>query len=359
MPTYKTKATKMSDARVSFISLVERGANRIPFKIIKQENGMTGKPFAGIDLGNLFTQKAETGPMPVELLGVATMQDDDYQHVLKGLSDCGLKIDAPVAQDDGSVVLKQVEGVVEGGGSIVRLNEHIALVTKNFTPYMMDIQVGDISFAEAVSEQGFYPGASTVLGVLSSSVMKSLEESTNPAETAAQVGVLFDEARQYISSLVEALPAVAFKLDGLVILPDESDPAPPVDPPAVTAPADAAAGDVAKDDPDTPATTPDPAPVVPQNTLTEEQLAGIVSSAVTTAVAAVTQKMDDALQAMEAKLTETQAIATGAAAKLAGIVVSGSNTPDPDPVKKSERVGFGREIDTAFMPRANRPRRVQ
>lgn len=81
MPKFKVKANEMTEATVSHISLVDRGANRIPFKIVKQEkSGMSAKHFASLDLRNLFVRKNEEQVEKeddVEIVGVVTMDDDE------------------------------------------------------------------------------------------------------------------------------------------------------------------------------------------------------------------------------------------------------------------------------------------
>lgn len=82
MPTIKTTAKKMTDAEVQFISLVDHGASRTPFKIIKQEKTPMGKFYEGLDIGRLFTKKAE---LPVQIVGVVVKKEEwfsSYESVL-------------------------------------------------------------------------------------------------------------------------------------------------------------------------------------------------------------------------------------------------------------------------------------
>ena len=50
MANVEVKATRLSNPQVEWVSLVERGANRAPFKIIKNRKGATSM----IDLGKSF-----------------------------------------------------------------------------------------------------------------------------------------------------------------------------------------------------------------------------------------------------------------------------------------------------------------
>ena len=419
MPTVQLKATKMSDAKVSFISLVERGANRIPFKIVKQEKGMAGNSaFAGLDLSNLFTRKSEketTQTEKVEVVGVVTMKGDSFDSVKAQLEAQGVKVSDATEMEDGSVVFKQVDGDVDGEGLVVRVNEHVAFITKGFRPYNMDMAVGEQSFEAVCKSQGFYPGVSTVMNVLGSSVVGLVEKADDPAKAAAAVSSMFEEAKQYVTKMVSALPAVAFKAES--VMPEVvekaakemikcktcgteceagcekcpkcgSDPmaepkakkedeacaecgTPKSEHPAIKEegedvckacgskkkkPADARndeEGDSAKKEEVSKS----------EKSLTTEEVSAIVSTQVETAMETLTKKMEEmisgltsqvtkSVQEVSDKVTQVESVAKSASDKVAGIVVSGSDADDHDKVQKTECVGFGgREIDTAFMPK--------
>lgn len=215
MSDIKISATKMTDAKVSFISLVERGANRIPFKIMKKEKPMAG-PISGLDLGSLFARKAEKPT--VELVGVVTMKGEGLDSVKGQIQEAGFAVDSTLDTQDNSVVFAQVDKA-EGDGVVVRLSEHVALVTKGFSPYNMDMQVGDGSFADQCKAQGFYPGVRTAMEVAADSVITAAYSSTNPGDAAKAVSKMMDECKAYVLSLINGLPVKAFKLEE--VFPEE------------------------------------------------------------------------------------------------------------------------------------------
>lgn len=392
MPTVKMKATKMSDAKVSFISLVERGANRIPFKIVKQEKDMSGKSaYAGIDLADLFTRKAEQAkPEQVEVVGVVTLKGEGFESVKAQLESSGVKVSDAVEMEDGSVVFKQQDGEMAGEGEVVRISDHVALIVKGFRPYMMDMEIGGEAFSAICKSQGFYPGVGTVMDVLSSGVMQAVEKAEDPSKAAAAVSAMFDEAKAYVSNMVSSLPSVAFKSEFIEpeMSGDEDDnggQAPeeeitckacgskkkPADmvkkadgstddtcsechAKAVEQEAAAAAGKGSKE------------PVEKADGLTDEKVSAIVQTQVGSAMEALTKKMEEmvsgltgqvtqTLKEVEEKVSQAEAVAKAASEKVSGIVVTGGDHDDHDAVQKTERAGFGgREFDTAFMPRSIR-----
>lgn len=209
MPTIRFNATKMSDAKVSHISLVERGANRIPFKVIKQENQMSA--FAGIDLGNLFGTRKSEAKAP-EVVAVVTMKGEGFESIKKQVEEAGFAVSDVKELEDGSMVFKQGEGAFEDG-TVIRLNDDIAIVTKGFSPYNMDVSAGDVSFADQCAAKGFYPGVDAIMNTLSDAVRNITYNAKDPNEAKVAVTKLFSEASAYVAAFVGSLPVKAFKLE--------------------------------------------------------------------------------------------------------------------------------------------------
>lgn len=209
MPKLKFNAVKMSDAHVSHISLVERGANRIPFKVIKQENHMS--QFAGIDLGNLFGTRKSEAKAP-EVVAVVTMKGEGFESIKKQVEEAGFAVSDVKELEDGSMVFKQGEGALEDG-TVIRLNDDIAIVTKGFSPYNMDVSAGDVSFADQCAAKGFYPGVDAIMNTLSDAVRNITYNAKDPNEAKTAVTKLFSEASTYVAAFVGSLPVKAFKLE--------------------------------------------------------------------------------------------------------------------------------------------------
>jgi xanthosine utilization system XapX-like protein len=382
-------AGKMSKGDVSFISLVERGANRIPFKVIKQEKSMN--KFAGIDLGSIFGVRKAEAPAP-KVVAIVSLAGEGLESITQQIEQAGFSVAHMDEQDDGSVVFKQEDGDLDlEGASVIRMSEHIAVVTKGFRPYYMDVAVApgpedggkeEVSFADACAARGFYPGIRTALEVMSSKIEYLVAEAASPQDAKAAVAKLFSEASAYVTSFVDALPAKAFKLEKIepMIAADATD-----DDPSGAAGAedggspgagegvqkDENAGAVETEGHETPAG--DPAPDVTTDTatkaedksLTAEDVARIVSDQMAVVLDGVAKKIEGAVApVMQAvgEVTASLADVTGriekaedevAAAKeaFAGNVLLGSESDDPaaQPARKSEMGVHGRDIDTAYM----------
>lgn len=377
MPTIKMTARKMREADVQFISLVERGANRIPFKVIKQESQMS-KAFTGLDLGRMFSRKAE--PEPVAIVGIVTMKGEGFESVKKQVEEAGFKVDDVEEMDDGSVVFKQEE--FEGEGTVIRMNDHVVMITKGFSPYNMemDIEGGEVSFSDAVSARGFYPGLSSIMGTLSERIESTVRKSSSPSEASKAVSKMFDEARAYTSSFLNALPAKAFKLETIepeVISKEEGDEAVA----AVAAAADtihpAVEEEVTDEGGSTDAETTaevaksDAEGSEAEKVLTAEEVADIVKTTVGSTDESV-KKLGDALvanfatvtkslealqasfAAMSTRVDAAESVAKAAKDAVTGTVITGSDADDRNPNGNRVREYKGGEIDTAFLPRNKR-----
>lgn len=217
MPTITFKATEMRDAKVAHISLVDRAATRIPFKVIKQEKPMRIMPH--LDLASVF--KKEKAGLNPEIMGVVTLKSDSGFESVKGqIEEAGFATDTEVAFEDGSVIFGQVEEM-DGEHVLIRLSDSAVMAVRGFKPYAMQLTQGDNSFEEGCVEQGYYPGVGAMVQSLGEMVISEVSKSDNPALAATNVAKMFDEAKKYAVSMVTALPAKAFKLE--TIFPEEDE----------------------------------------------------------------------------------------------------------------------------------------
>lgn len=388
MPSVKMTATKMSDAHVSFISLVERGANRIPFKIMKQENQAMAGAFKGLDLGALFATRKSEEPK-VELVGVVTMKGEGYESVVGQIEEAGFDVDAAVDMEDGSVILKQ-DGEPEGDGEVIRMGDSALLITKGFRPYSMEVENDGVSFAEMVKAQGFYPGVSTALDVARTIILRTVEKADDPVAASKEIGKVMDEFKAYIQSLVAGLPAKAFKLETVFpeeAVKDEAEPAgeaqaetseeTSVEEGTQAVKEDGAESEEASEA--TSETTAEGESVEKSEetegaVLTEEAVSAIFASKLDSVMEQFVAKMGEALttvqksvetsvagvnesvKSLSDRVEKAEADAEAAAKTLTEALVGGHDAEDHAPTKKAEvQKSSGREIDTAFMGGA-RPR---
>jgi hypothetical protein len=215
MPTIKTQATEMKHASVQRISLVSKAASRIPFRVIKEDRSMQN-PLKTLDLAQVFKGKKPDAVPTV--VGIVTLKGDHFEIIKKAVADAGLKVDAVIENADGSVIFKQGD-IAEGEPTvIVKMSDEVAVALKGFSPYCMDMSypsdAGDnASFSDMCKAQGFFPGVSTMMDVLASSVREATYKSDSPDAAAESISKMFDEAKSYALSMVKSLPVAAFKAE--------------------------------------------------------------------------------------------------------------------------------------------------
>lgn len=212
MPKAKFSAVKMSGAQVSHISLVERGANRIPFKVVKKEK-QDMSAFESLDLGGLFSRRKAEKAAP-QVVAVVTMKGEGFDSIKKQVEEAGFAVADVQEMEDGSMVFNQGEfSAKDSDTQVIRMNDNIALVMKGFSPYNMDVTADGMSFAEQCAAKGFYPGISTIMETLGDALRSSVQVAKTPAEAKASASKLFSEASAYAASFVSGLPQKAFKLE--------------------------------------------------------------------------------------------------------------------------------------------------
>lgn len=378
------KATEMKEAKVARISLVDHAATRMPFKVIKQEKSMN--PLKHLDLASVFKREKPAAAAP-EVVGVITLKSEGYESVAGQIGEAGFVTTAPVEMEDGSVVFGQGTGMADDS-TLVRISENAVLAVKGLVPYDMDLSFeGGTEFATVCKTQGFYPGVGSVIDTLRTSVLTLAEKSENMEATLENIEKMFDEAKQYAVTMVQSLPAKAFKLE--FVFPEES--AEPVDKgfkPFVKG------GGTADDNEDPNKDTPEldkdgnpikpmkakkedgsegnpadaggntPAPVV--ESVTSEKVAEIVGAQMAeftakmeSMFAGVQKSVADAAEEVKTlgtRVESAEQIAKSAQKALEGTVVLGgaSEAGDHVEVARKREVRSGREIDTGFRPVARR-----
>lgn len=209
---------KLSKLDVKYVSLVDRGANRIPFRIIKQEQDMS------IDLARLGfrTKKADAQPpakgeaqaKPEATLTAVVLAKNDESLIADArtaLAEQGIDLPDTKVFEDGTVAL--YKGEYEDG-AIVRVDENVAVVLKAFEPWGGSST--DSTFAELVASRGFYDNVRTAMNIASDSLYDSMYDAKSPAEAGTAVKKLMDDLSAYVVSLAKSLPVSVFKVEKVI-----------------------------------------------------------------------------------------------------------------------------------------------
>lgn len=207
MPELRVKATELVDANVDFVSLVKRGANRIPFRIVKQED----EPMLDLHkIGRTLFKKTETAP---EIVAAVVPVGTDMTQVAEVFKGAGLDTKVFIKTEvDGVVTLAKADADKADDTVIIKTGDKIGLVVSGLKK-AFDSYSGGSDFSEAVKAQGFYPSFCTAKEVLSDCVHVALHKSNSPADAAEKISKTVEDFKSYVSALAGALPASAFYVD--------------------------------------------------------------------------------------------------------------------------------------------------
>ena len=198
--TKTVSANALTDVQVNRISLVRRGANRIPFRLLKGDTDM-------LDLSRLFKSDLEASRV------TAVVVRKGAEEAAKArLTAAGLSVANPEEGDE-STIFHQGKNP-EAGDIIVKMDEDVGVVVhvaKGFKPYEFQSE----GFKQSMKVEGFYPSVTTAFDTLRTVMHRALEKSASPEDAVGNVAAAIDDFKGYVGKLTSSLPKSAFQLDGL------------------------------------------------------------------------------------------------------------------------------------------------
>lgn len=211
----KAKVQRLVDVDVTHVSLVDRPANRTPFKFVKRDDGTEtqGAFPMNITLKNLF------GSRPAEVTSVIADTQEKAVAVAKAIMDCEtVTVDAK----DGLFVARKTGSQPSGDERLIHLGKAagvaytVANLKKELVLYDME---GTDTFDEAVQKEGFVPGLMIGMDALHSVIRNiAMSDDTKDANTfKSKVDKALSDFGDYVGSLIEALPAKAFKFEKALV----------------------------------------------------------------------------------------------------------------------------------------------
>ncbi|AUR95988.1 hypothetical protein NVP1215B_070 [Vibrio phage 1.215.B._10N.222.54.F7] len=207
----KIRARSLKNAEASFISIVDRGANRLPIRMLKNE----GKNMFNLD--NLFLNRGKKSePKAPEIMGMLVTEENaqGYVNALKSESNEVFVLDT---ETEGVKFVSYKEEASLEGAIILRgaTDESPAIVVesqKMLSDFGFDSSQG---FAGSVASYGFYSNLDSAMRVLSSAMWDIMETAT-PGETpTAEAETLINEFSTYVLALMQTVPMEAFKMEKL------------------------------------------------------------------------------------------------------------------------------------------------
>lgn len=199
-------ATELVNTDVNFVSLVKRGANRIPFRITKEDQNM-------IDLHKIGRAIFKMAEPKVAVVGAIVQKGADLDKVNAVLKSAGLDVEALAkSEKDGVVTLAKADA--PSAVSVLKVSNEVALVVStDLQKGFSGVDFSSWSFGEVMATEGYFTGICMAVDVLKSTVANILMEASSSSEAAAAVGKAADEMKNYLISLTGGLPVDAFKAE--------------------------------------------------------------------------------------------------------------------------------------------------
>lgn len=214
MATAKVKANELTETQVTFVSLVDKGANRSPFRVLKSENPKEGSDMKTLNLASimaLMKKSDETVPVSeAQIVALATSRQGQGLVQLKAdAKEIGLETKQTVKSED-TVILKFENDNDDEDLHTIQLADDVAVVVKGFQPYISSQE--DTTFSEAMAGEGFFMGVYRACSVLEDMLTNNIYDMNSKEDIAKYAESLVNDFKGYVTNLVYQLPQKAFKL---------------------------------------------------------------------------------------------------------------------------------------------------
>lgn len=218
MPKVQIEATELVNPSVGFVSMVKRGANRIPFRITK------GDTEDMIDLTQaartLFQKSAPT--ISPTVIGVAVTKSADLAPIQAALKESGIDVSTFVkTEDDTAVTLTKADSSAKDGEVLVmKAGEDVAIMVHapaEFVKSMTTYDWESTSFKEVMQKGTFAPTVCMAQDMLQRTFFNIMEKAENPKDLAKMLKGAVGEFEEYVVALAKGLPETVFKADTAIV----------------------------------------------------------------------------------------------------------------------------------------------
>lgn len=204
------QARELSDMDIKKISLVKRGANRIPFRITKssEENSM-------LNISNLFLQKKEkVAPMVV---GIVLAKADDSKLYTEALANQDLTVDRVVTKDDQTVLMVSKDELdTMENITVIKVNDEAAVLVVNVEKGLLTFP-DSLDFDENITKSSFFPSYRLATDILSDTLGNIVYSEGDMAVTKSAITKALDDFNGYLDAVLNTIPVSAFKAEEAIV----------------------------------------------------------------------------------------------------------------------------------------------
>lgn len=203
------KANALEGVDVQFISLVGRGANRIPFRVLKHDDSV--EDHMNIDLKNLFRRvmKEEKG---AAISGLIVLPEYAEQ-VQKAAEELGFETKTVTSKDeDGVSVIGFTDEMDMDNAIVLKISEEIAVVVEGVQKAFHGFPEGN-EFMDNLKKAGFFPSLRVASEVLNETIMNVVHTTEKGESPVDGIDKALTEYHQYVLTLTSNIPSQAFKFE--------------------------------------------------------------------------------------------------------------------------------------------------
>lgn len=205
------QARELSEMDVNLISLVKRGANRVPFRIIKSDGDSKM-----LDLTRIFFQKKDAVATP-QIIGVVLIKSADHDAYTKAFTEGGFEVDhVTVDEGEGPTALMFTKSDDMEGALIYKINDEAALVISDMQKGL-EMWPDSNSFVENISKAGFAPSFRMANEILTDTIGNIMFGEGDADMTKSEVTKAIDDFKNYVEAVMSQIPEQAFKAEEILV----------------------------------------------------------------------------------------------------------------------------------------------
>lgn len=220
--TVLVNATELKDANPLFISVVDRGANRRPFQVVKSEEGAMPiiNAQTGLDLvqyiGDMRQKKSEQVAAP-SLKGLI-VPEGTAEGMRAAIEAAGLPAILSIKSEGGADFILFDETRTEND-VVYSIDDNHAMicsgVVENAKKYVSTWPSSE-DFMTNIATSGLYSDIWTALSTADSTIYQILDQASDPAETATKVEAVLADLSTHVLGIISAIPVTAYKAEKIL-----------------------------------------------------------------------------------------------------------------------------------------------
>jgi len=202
------EANALVNGDIKKLSLVEHGAIRQPFKILKTEEIASTKGGVRNTINKIFGQVPDE-----QQIAALFVRKDVARRVIPMIKEHGFRVEKEHAEMMGDVLVLKQEGFdPDAELPIIALNTDVAVQLSSLSKFF-DPFPASSSFSDNVAAGSFWPGMHNAMESLADTVWNVLNESDSPEAASSDVAKQIKAFSTHLNNLVAELPTTVFKME--------------------------------------------------------------------------------------------------------------------------------------------------